>query len=193
MGTNYYFFTKNKELAKEFFPFSRFPNGRQSDGAVLVDEPDFGYEIHLCKTSCGWAPLFENHPKAFHTFAELERFYLDNKESLTVYDEYGTEFEFEEFKNDIIQHSQRAPEPMRWVYETDKFFSPNRKILSVRPCEAEAAEIYIPFRHDEYFRTEMNARQKFGTTGLGFYQDDILNDYSRDPDYKFDWVNGTFS
>ena len=44
----------------------------------IVDEPYLGYEVHLCKLSAGWRPLFQRH-KTISTFKELEEFCLKNK------------------------------------------------------------------------------------------------------------------
>lgn len=190
MGTNYSFFTKNKQLAKEYFPARIMPNDRRCDGAVLVDEPEFGYEIHIAKTSYGWVPLFESHIPTFGNFTELESFYMAHKDDLTVLDEYGTEYSWDEFKNMMIRHSQREHEAMKWVYDVDPIFGKN-KCLHTRKCpEGETPDLYIPFRHDEYDRTQKEAARKYGTRHYG-YDGDADVPY-RDDKYDFDWTYGTF-
>ena len=44
MGTNFYLMTKSKEVCEKHFG-NRFE---------LTDYPDWGYQIHIAKTSCGW-------------------------------------------------------------------------------------------------------------------------------------------
>ncbi len=78
MGTNYYFMTRNKELAHKHFAV-------ETDWGVtdmeyeIVDSKFLGYKIHLNKLSCGWRPLFQRH-KAFKTWKELEEFYKAHSE-----------------------------------------------------------------------------------------------------------------
>ena len=110
MGTNYYMITKNKDLVRQYF----------DNEYELTDVPDFHYEIHLNKLSCGWKPLFQNH-KAFRTFKELEKFCFEHKDDLSFKDEYGRSYSFEEYKKDMVEHSERTPEPVKWVYEESKF------------------------------------------------------------------------
>lgn len=197
MGTNYYFFTRNKQLAKEYFPYYRTSNDRFCEGAVLTDEPDFGYEIHLCKLSCGWVPLFEVQ-KAFSTFVELQNFFAAHSSDLRVIDEYGEELTFGEFKELIIAHASRSErEAMKWDFgidPIDKHFisrlSTPTPRLHLRKCEdGEEPDITTPFRHDEYAEKEREARRKFRVEfGFG---DDIK--YYKDPLFAIDWTEGSFS
>ena len=179
MGTNYYFLTKKKDLAKKYF----------QDEYELIDEPDFYYEIHLNKLSCGWKPLFENH-KAFDTFAGLEKFYYDHKDDLEIQDEYGTFYTFEDYKNEVIEHSQVEPTPVKWVYD-DKDISTFGILLHTVDCEPEEADLWTPFDHIEYTQTEKETRDK-----LGVYSSWVTcvdeNMYHNDPDYNFDWSEGRF-
>ena len=168
------------------------PNQRRCDGAVLVDEPDFGYEIHIAKTSAGWIPLFESYVPTYKYFSEMEAFYLGHKDDLTIKDEYGAEFTWDEFKNMMVKHSQREPEPMKWVYEIDTIFSNGNKMLRTRRCkDGETPDLYIPFRHDEYDRTQKEAARKFYARAYGVYDSEADVPY-RDDKYDFDWNYGTF-
>ena len=50
MGTNFYMMTSDKEAANEWF----------EDSYELTDYPQWGYSIHIAKTSGGWKPLFQS-------------------------------------------------------------------------------------------------------------------------------------
>lgn len=90
MGTNFYMFTKKKEL-KPFF----------GSKLELVDEPDFGYQIHIAKTSAGWQPLFEAHDH-IRTVSDLKLLY--DKGGIQIFDEYGQEFTWDEFVKEVVNH-----------------------------------------------------------------------------------------
>ena len=53
MGTNFYMMTSDKEAANEWF----------EDNYELTDYPQWGYSIHIAKTSGGWKPLFQEHSR----------------------------------------------------------------------------------------------------------------------------------
>lgn len=185
MGTNYYLVTRNKVLAHDFF------EGEYE----LVDEPDFGYEIHLNKLSYGWKPLFQRHNKAFKTWNELQKFYLDHASDLKIYDEYGTYYEFWEYKKEILDHAAREPKPVKWEYDYEpidlKYYPETaRKHLHTVSCHLEEAELWTPFDHIEYFETEKAAKKKFGVYSYHIFDD---FKYWNDPDYKIDWTEGDFS
>lgn len=91
MGTNFYFFTKNKKAAEQIAPCSY----------VLVDDPDFGYEIHVAKTSAGWLPLFQGHENGAKSVREYEKAY--NSGNFIIYDEYGTSYSWNEFDRRVLQ------------------------------------------------------------------------------------------
>lgn len=196
MGTNYYMITKNKDLAHKYFATECDYGGRYPEYLdqeyELYDVPDFYYQIHLNKLSCGWSPLFQIH-KAFRTFSELEQFYNDHKGDLTFEDEYGREYTFEEYKQEVIEHSEVEPESVKWVYKEDNLCGkPGHKYLQIEDCEPEEADLWTPFDHAEYGRTEKEARKRLEAWDayVSWMSDDR---YSRDPDYKFDWIEGDFS
>lgn len=94
MGTNFYFYTKSKETADRMGP-----------KAEVTDYPEFGYEIHIAKTSCGWLPLFEAH-RDIRSVKDLRQFYIENKgrdNTLTILDEYETTYDWHEFKKRVIE------------------------------------------------------------------------------------------
>lgn len=90
MGTNFYFKTKVKEFAKKFIDYS------------LYDEPDFHYEIHLAKTSMGWLPLFQAHKGIINSVKDIENLYNENYPKVTIVDECGEEYSWQEFKTRVI-------------------------------------------------------------------------------------------
>lgn len=169
MGTNYYLMSKNKSLVKNYF-----------DDYEIVDEPFLGYQIHIAKTSFGWAPLMQKHSKAFTTFAELRKFYLHNVYALSIYNEYLEEVSWGEFEKKITEWANVAPQACKWVQT-------NSKYMELVNCEAAEADIFTPFRHDEYGESERKAARKFGLQSFSGHE------YTRDPDYKIDWVKGDFA
>ena len=191
MGTNYYLMTRNKQLARKYFALEH-DWGITDEEYEIVDDPYLGYEIHLNKCSWGWRPLFQMH-KPFKSWKELERFYLDHADGLEIYDEYGEQFSWDQYKKKIFDHAAREPEPMKWVYgidPLDKIFSDNpKKRIFLDKCDPEEAEIWTPFNHIEYFKTERRARGKWYYEY--YYEPD--SEYWNDPDHPFDWTEGEFS
>lgn len=93
MGTNYYLFTKNKKMAQKYAPYSY----------VLVDEPCFGYKIHIGKCSMGWLPLFEAHQNGIRSIKGYLEAY--NTWKFDIYDEYGRKYDWQEFDEQVLQHN----------------------------------------------------------------------------------------
>lgn len=188
MGTNYYFVTKSRRIAHKYFAEVE-SWGTYDEEYKLCDIPDFHYEIHLNKLSWGWQPLFQKH-KAFQTFAQLEEFYLEHQKYLKIYDEYEQEYAWDKYKQKIIDHASREPEPIKWVYDEDIICGKSgRKYLHTVKCEPEEAELWIPFSHIEYALTEKAAKNRLHV--YDYYIHDM--DYTADPDYPIDWVSGDFT
>ena len=93
MSTNFYMITKNKEQAQRYAPYSY----------ELTDEPYFGYEIHIAKTSAGWLPLFQAHKDGISSVAEYKVAY-DTGE-FRIYDEYGYEYNWDAFDDRVLKHN----------------------------------------------------------------------------------------
>lgn len=192
MGTNYYMITKNKDVAHKFAEKLEYGDTVEYiDGEYeLCDEPDFHYEIHLNKLSCGWKPLFQIH-RPFSTFSELEQFYNNYKDDIEIEDEYGRKMSFEDYKDTVVEHSKIEPKPVKWVYEEDTLCEkPGRKYLQTKRCKPEEADLYVPFDHIDYGQTEKEAQIRFQAWDAYV---GMKLDYWRDPDYNFDWVKGDFS
>lgn len=177
MGTNYYFMTKEKNLVRKHFPSNEYE---------IVDEPFLGYKIHLNKLSCGWRPLFQKH-KPFETFMDLKKFYYANYDYLSIFDEYDQLYPWDEYEQVVTDHADIEPEPVRWVFKPSKLFGESPYLHTVR-CEPEEADLWTPFNHTEYVRTERESARKFGCQSW-----DSEMDYTADPKYPFDWVSGEFS
>lgn len=197
MGTNYYMITKNKDIAHKYFAElcdfgGKYPEILNKE-YTLEELPEYRYVIHLNKLSWGWRPLFERHDKAFTTFQELEKFVDDHKDDLVFEDEYGEVYTFDEYKQHIIDHAGRKPEPMKWEYVEDRWSGRSgHKCLQTVECEPDEADLWLPFNHKEYSVTQEKAQQKYGVwEHHAFFKEG--DRYFEDPDYPVDWVYGDFS
>lgn len=90
MGTNFYLFTKDKETAKTLAPYDY----------DLTDNPDFGYRIHIAKTSMGWLPLFQAHKDGIASVVGYLNAITSYK--CKIYDEYGTEYLYDDFVDRVL-------------------------------------------------------------------------------------------
>ena len=132
MGTNFYLMSRNKKLMREHFAVETEYAIKDIE-YTIVDEPYLGYEVHLCKLSAGWRPLFQRH-KTISTFKELEEFCLKNKSIVSIYDEYGRRYVWKEFFERVYNHSQRKAEPRKWIYDMDPFFPDRGPELQTISC-----------------------------------------------------------
>ena len=186
MGTNYYFVTKDKAFAQECF--SNHEYGFADPEYKLVDEPFFGYRIHICKFSCGWRSLFQAHA-AYRSIKEIDEFYAEHKDQFSVYCEYGCPYEWEELRKEAIGRGRYKPEPLKWVYEIDKLFPCDRKpTLHFVDCSQEEAEFWTPIDHVLCRKTEEEARKRFGV----YERFRVGNTFWNDPDYPVDWTDREF-
>lgn len=120
MGTIFYLMSRNKKLMREYFAVETEYTIKDIEYEI-VDEPYLGYEVHLCKLSAGWRPLFQRH-KTISTFKELEEFCLKNKSMVSIYDEYGRRYTWKQYFKKVYNHSQRKAEPRKWIYDIDPIF-----------------------------------------------------------------------
>ncbi len=186
MGTNFYLMSRNKKLMREYFAVETEYTIKDIEYEI-VDEPYLGYEVHLCKLSAGWRPLFQRH-KTISTFKELEEFCLKNKSMVSIYDEYGRRYTWKQYFKKVYNHSQRKAEPRKWIYDIDPIFPDNGPRLHMASCTEQEAEIYMPFCHREYYENEKLAKERFRV------HERIWSDEKswEDPDYAFDWTEGEF-
>lgn len=90
MGTNFYFHTNNKTIAEKYAGWEY----------ELTDTPDWAYEIHIAKTSCGWLPLFQYRETMPSVKAMKEAY--DTGE-FKIYDEYNKEYTWNEFDERVLK------------------------------------------------------------------------------------------
>lgn len=90
MGTNFYFYTKNKTIAEKYAGWEY----------ELTDIPDWAYEIHIAKTSYGWLPLFRYRETMPAVKAMKEAY--DTGE-FKIYDEYNKEYTWDEFDERVLK------------------------------------------------------------------------------------------
>lgn len=110
MGTNFYLFTSEKEDKKTIFDGWSYK---------LVDEPQFGYMIHIAKTSYGWKPLFQEHP-SIHSITDLKDVY--ERGSFVILDEYDTPYSWEEFEDRVIDFNKDNPDTIdHMTYPKDRY------------------------------------------------------------------------
>lgn len=186
MGTNFYLMSRNKKLMREYFAVETEYTIKDIEYEI-VDEPYLGYNVHLCKLSAGWRPLFQRH-KTISTFKEVEEFCLKNKSMVSIYDEYGRRYTWKQYFKKVYNHSQRKAEPRKWIYDIDPIFPDNGPRLHMASCTEQEAEIYMPFCHREYNEKEKLAKERFHV------HERIWSDEKswEDPDYPFDWTEGEF-
>lgn len=99
IGTNFYFLFQDKPSKEKWF----------SDEEVrLVDSPDFGYEVHLAKTSCGWLPLFQAH-RRINSVALMKQAY-DDIPGCNIVDENGIYYDWAGFKDRALDFNKGLSE-----------------------------------------------------------------------------------
>lgn len=92
----------------------------------------------------------------------------------------------------MIDHSTYLePVPMKWIYGIEKNSNNPRPRLHLIKCEPEEADIYCPFNHLEYARTEKEAAVRLGVWERWMDSEDFYS--HNDPDYLFDWSKREFS
>ena len=128
IGTNFYLMTKVKATRDKYFGFDY----------ELTDTPDWGYQIHIAKTSMGWLPLFQAH-NCFESIKQLKELY--DTGDFTISDEYGEVYNWEQFDKRVLQHNGgiKGVKPREKVER-----NPNSKWYDARTPE------YIPISHFDY-------------------------------------------
>lgn len=92
MSTNYYMLIKDKDFVNQYF------SGEYELGNLSFA----GYEIHIGKRSCGWKPLFEAHPLAYHSVEEMLEFIKNHKSKIKLYDEYHHQLSINDLKEELV-------------------------------------------------------------------------------------------
>lgn len=73
----------------------------------MVDTPDFGYEVHLAKISCGWLPLFQGH-RRINSVALMKQAY-DDIPGCQIIDEYGNNYDWAGFNERVLNFNKDLP------------------------------------------------------------------------------------
>lgn len=111
MGTNFFFITKDKKLKDELFGWDEWE---------LTDEPDWGYLIHLAKTSLGWKPLFQGS-QSVKSVADIK--HLFDKGAFKIVDEYGEYYDWPAFEKRVIDFNKDNPDAISHPkYENGKYW-----------------------------------------------------------------------
>lgn len=89
MSTNYYLMTKEHKY-----------KGELGSHCELIDDPYFGYSLHLLKISYGWLPLFELHKGVIESVADIKILYdtgdfeiRDEYDGILTWEQFFEEFE----------------------------------------------------------------------------------------------------
>lgn len=176
MGTNYYLRTKNNAFIERYFPEKHSFDGHE-------------YSVHLCKLSAGWRPLFEKSAQ-FDTFGGLKDFFARVKKEfpceLYISSEYGVDMKWSEFEEIIQHHMAQKRMPHKWTYEVHELFGDN-PLLMTELCDESEAELFTPFSHIEYDKTQRAAAEKFDTMVFG-----TNSKYWEDPCIAVDWTDREF-
>ena len=161
MGTNYYIYSKNREFVKEYFP---------DDEYSIVDEPDFGYWIHIGKTSMGWKPIFRYHKWAYKSIREMIDFFKQHNNDITVYNEYGERV----YDIDPIIHYADGYPREKCIWGKDNIFG-GYDVVRAPENYTGKDYIYTPFSHKEY--------ENFTNRYRGYtYRSNVITD---DDGYEF--------
>lgn len=116
MGTNFYLATDNKDVRNQYFGYDY----------QIVDEPNWGYEIHIAKTSAGWLPLFQKH-NCFRSVKELKELYETG--FFIIYDEYNTIYDWAAFEDRVIKWNGGVDGAISKTYhkidKNERFYDPD--------------------------------------------------------------------
>ena len=151
MGTNFYLHTKNKEARDKYFSTYE-----------LTDIPDWAYEAHIAKTSCGWLPLFQAH-KSISSVRELKEAY--DTGHFRIIDEYNRAYSWNEFEDRVLKFNGGI-----------LGVAPREKIVQDKDSPVYDADLpeYMPISHFEYGNGK-NAHMYFkDEEGYEFTDNDFL-------------------
>lgn len=147
MGTNVYFFTKDKSAAQKYAPY----------GYELTDEPEFGYLIHAGKRSCGWIPLWQAHRNGISSVREYKEAY--DTGAFRIIDEYYNEYDWDKFDEEFIQFnggiSGAIEKVKNTIDEHDKFYNSNMpEYLPISHCSGPDCTYNLGQYSGDYFKDE---------------------------------------
>lgn len=96
MGTNFYFKVRGKMNVD--IDCGIFTESIKAKISSVLEECCC---IHIGKRSGGWKPLLRAN-EYYDSFKSIKAFYNDNKEYLSIVDEYDREYTFDELVEDLI-------------------------------------------------------------------------------------------
>lgn len=96
MGTNFYFKVRGKINVD--VDCGIFTESIKSKISNILEE---SLDIHIGKRSGGWKPLLRAN-EYYDSFKSMKSFYNNNKEYLSIMDEYDREYTFDELVEDLI-------------------------------------------------------------------------------------------
>ena len=129
MGTNYYFYDIHKkketddankainvligkvrkELADLNLEGKHFAISAISALENLKDDYDLTTQIHIAKLSAGWKPLFATpYENQYYDLKSMEEWYLENKNHLSIQDEYGIPITWEALKEKLLHRAGKS-------------------------------------------------------------------------------------
>ena len=162
---------KDKKFVDKYFPYEY----------EIVDEPYFGYEVHIGKKSMGWKPLFQNHDNAYHSVEEMKEFVKTHSTKISIYNEYNEKFTLEELEERLIDGWRKEPiRYMKFISEgvLDEIFGGKKYLVE---STIDDYDITIPYDHLEYEKFDQynhynNFPQQFYTKdkdGYDFHKGDF--------------------
>lgn len=145
MGTNFFFFTKDKQAVQEYAPYSY----------ELTDEPEFGYLIHAGKRSYGWIPLWQAHRNGISSVKEYKEAY--DSGAFRIIDEYYNEYDWDKFDEEFIQFNGGVSGVMKKVKNTSNkhglFYDPNiPEYLPISHCSGPDCTYRFGWADIDYFK-----------------------------------------
>jgi hypothetical protein len=93
---------------------------------------------------------------------ELEHFYKEHCSQLEIYNEYNDPITWDTLKKSALEMSMISPIPKKWVYGFEKGVSYSKcKTLHTVDCTPSEAELWFPFDHVLYQKTEKEAIKQY--------------------------------
>ena len=90
----------------------------------------------------------------------------------------------------LLRGLSPPPAPQKWVYDLNPLCRYSaKKTLYTMDCTPEDAELWTPFDHVIYQKTEMDACSRLHLPPTYIWRVKYWND----PDYPVDWTEGEFS
>lgn len=142
MSTNYYAYTRNRDIVYKHFDHSKCQDEFEISDCIAL--PEMGYLIHLGKRSCGWKPVFQTHLDAYSSVEGMLEFFRAHPDDFLFYDEYFEQMPLEKLKEELIDWNKDTPT----VYYKKADY--RGRFVEVQP--GEPYDFTGPIDHAEYMR-----------------------------------------